>query len=84
MLLPRFKSKVSARQTINEEVREAVAKRGRDKDLDILVDDENLIVRQAVADQGRPQDLYQLAHDPEETVRQAVSWQGYKDVDFPC
>jgi hypothetical protein len=50
---------------VNDEdwkVRSAVARQGRDNDLDILVTDENWIVRSVVVQQVRDADLVQVAH----------------------
>ena len=51
-------------------VRSTVACQGRNKDLDILVKDENIDVRCAVARQRRPQDLDILVNDKNWYVRQ--------------
>ena len=62
-------------------VRQAVAKQGRDKDLDKLVSDENKIVRAAVAEQGRDKDLDKLVNDKDLDVQEAVVYQG-RDKDL--
>ena len=65
----------------------AVAKQGRDKDLDILVHDESCWVREIVVQQGRPQDLVILANDDDTNIRKSVreykgqhpDWNKHKD-----
>lgn len=60
-------------------VREAVALRGRDEDLEILVADPEPEVRAAVARVGRDCDLDRLVYDPDDFVRYAVACQGRED-----
>lgn len=60
-------------------VREAVALRGRDEDLEILVGDPEPEVRAAVARVGRDCDLDRLVYDPHDFVRYAVACQGRED-----
>lgn len=60
-------------------VREAVALRGRDGDLEILVADPEPEVRAAVARVGRDCDLDRLVYDPDDFVRYAVACQGRED-----
>ena len=60
-----------------------VVQHGRDKDLDILINDENYNVRKAVAEHGRDKDLDILVHDNDSRVRGAVADQGRKkDLDI--
>ncbi|WP_288186830.1 HEAT repeat domain-containing protein [uncultured Sneathia sp.] len=60
-----------------------LAKQGRDKDLDILVNDENGEVRYLVAKQGRDQDLDILVNDEDRYVRYKVARHGRdKDLDI--
>lgn len=61
----------------------AVAEHRRDKDLDILVNDEEPMVRVTVAEQGRDKDLDALVHDEEPSVKIAVAKHGRdKDLDI--
>lgn len=53
-------------------VRNAVAKYGRDKDLDILIYDKNWFVRSAVARHGRDKDLDKLINDKNQYIRNIV------------
>lgn len=65
------------------EVQRLVATHGRDKDLDILVHNENATVRREVAKHGRDKDLDILVYDPDVEVRVEVAKQGRdKDIDL--
>lgn len=56
---------------------------GRDKDLDILINDEDYNVLKAVAEHGRDKDLDILVYDDDSRVRGAVAKQGRKkDLDI--
>ena len=57
-------------------VRAAVARHGRDKDLDVLVHDKSDWVRCVVAQQGRDKDLDLLVYDERDWVRCVVAKQG--------
>lgn len=54
-------------------LRSKVIEQGRDKDLDILVNDENNDVLRAVAKIGRDKDLDKLVHDENKDVSQLAS-----------
>lgn len=63
-------------------VGKAIADRGRDKDLDQLVNSEEDVVRVAVVKQGRDKDLDKLVSDESREVRITVAQQGRdKDLD---
>lgn len=55
-----------------KEIREYVAMRGRDEDLDVLVSDPDKDVRKQVVNAGREQDMDKLGSDPDKDVRIAV------------
>ena len=57
----------------NWRARQVVAKQGRNKDLDVLVNDKNYEVRKAVAEVGRDQDLDILVNDKDWEVKVAVA-----------
>ena len=71
-------------------VRAAVARHGRDKDLDVLVHDKSDWVRYVVAEQGRPKDLVVLVNDDDLNVKDAVrkykehhpDWNKSKDIEY--
>lgn len=56
----------------SETVGDVIALRGRDKDLDELVNSTKAEVRAAVALNGRDKDLKKLINDPDETVRRVA------------